>query len=117
MKIAFEKGISLVEIFVDDIIFGGKDVLCKSFVDQMREEFEMSMFGETNYFCWLASVLNEERYLHYTIKIYQGDTIFFGMEDSRLVWTTIATIQKLSKNDDSTKVKQMLYRSIVGKLQ
>ncbi|MDF3675361.1 hypothetical protein, partial [Enterobacter hormaechei] len=33
-------------IFVDDIVFGGKEVLCKGFADKMKHEFEMSMFGE-----------------------------------------------------------------------
>ena len=38
------------KIFVDDIIFGGKEALCKSFADEMKKEFEMSMFGEIKFF-------------------------------------------------------------------
>ena len=44
------KGILLSEILVDDIIFGGQDALCKSFTNEMKQEFEMSMFGETKFF-------------------------------------------------------------------
>lgn len=40
----------IAEIFVNDIIFGGHDNLCKYFVDEMRKEFEMSMFGEIKFF-------------------------------------------------------------------
>ena len=38
------KDILISEIFVDDIIFGGKEVLSKDFADKMKHEFEMSMF-------------------------------------------------------------------------
>ena len=40
----------LCEIFVDDIIFGGREALCKSFPDEMKNEFEMSMFGKIKLF-------------------------------------------------------------------
>ena len=45
------KDILLSEIFVDDIIFRGQDDLCKDFSNQMKHEFEMSMFGEIK-FLW-----------------------------------------------------------------
>ena len=41
------------EIFVHDIIFGGHDSLCKDFSNQMKHEFEMSMFGEIKFFVGL----------------------------------------------------------------
>lgn len=41
------------KIFIDDIIFGGRDNLCKSFANEMRKEFEMSMFGEIKFFLGL----------------------------------------------------------------
>ena len=44
------KGILLSEIFVDDIIFEGQDTLCNAFVNEMKKEFEMSMFGNTKFF-------------------------------------------------------------------
>ena len=47
------KGIMLSKIFVDDIIFGGQDALCKDFANQMKHEFEMSMFGEIKFFVGL----------------------------------------------------------------
>jgi hypothetical protein len=43
----------LSEIFFDDIIFGGRKALCKSFSDETKKEFEMSMFGEIKFFVGL----------------------------------------------------------------
>ena len=50
LKIEGGKGILLAEIFVDDIIFGGQNVLFKTFLDEMKKEFDMSMFGEIKFF-------------------------------------------------------------------
>ena len=41
----------IVQIYVDDIIFGStNESLCKAFESCMKDEFEMSMMGELNYF-------------------------------------------------------------------
>ena len=53
MKIDKGNGILISEIFVDDIIFGGQDALCKDFTNQMNQEFEMSIFGENKFFVGL----------------------------------------------------------------
>ena len=50
LKIEKGKGILLSKFFVDDIIFGGQDNLCKAFANEMKKEFEMSMFGEIRFF-------------------------------------------------------------------
>ena len=52
MYIKAEEGKDIIvsKIFVDDIVFGGKEVLFKGFADKMKHEFEMSMFGEINFF-------------------------------------------------------------------
>ena len=36
MKVDKDKGVLISEIFVDDIIFGGQDALCKDFANQMK---------------------------------------------------------------------------------
>ena len=50
MEIDKDKGILISEIFVDDIMFGGQDALCKDFANQMKQEFEMSMYEEIKFF-------------------------------------------------------------------
>ena len=47
------KGILLSIFFFGDIIFGGQDALCKYFANQMKLEFEMSIFGEIKFFVGL----------------------------------------------------------------
>ena len=69
MKTMKGKSILLSKIFFDDIIFGGQDALCKDFANQMKQEFEMSMFGEKK-FCGFASILDEIWYIHHSVKVY-----------------------------------------------
>ena len=50
-KKTLKKDILVVQIYVDDIIFGStKASLCKEFSKLMQEEFEMSMMGELKFF-------------------------------------------------------------------
>ena len=104
------------EILVDDIIFGGKDVLCKYFSNQMKHEFEISMLGEIKFFVRLqvhqlkhGIFVTQSKYIKEVLKT-------FGLEDSKLVNTPMAIGHKPSKNGESTEVNQTLYRSIIGKL-
>jgi len=49
-----ESNVILVQVYVDDIIFGSNDnSLCEEFVVVMQSEFEMSMMGELTYFLGL----------------------------------------------------------------
>ena len=50
IKIEKDKDMLLSKVFVDDIIFGGKDAQWKNFANQMKHEFEISMFGEIKFF-------------------------------------------------------------------
>ena len=50
-KTTLEKDILIVQIYVDDIIFGSTNAsLCKEFSKLMQEEFEMSIMGELKFF-------------------------------------------------------------------
>lgn len=40
----------IIIVYVDDIIFGGNESMCKRFAEEMQKEFEMSMIGELNLF-------------------------------------------------------------------
>ena len=49
-----ENDMLLVQIYVDDIIFGATNVsFCEEFFKCMHNEFEMSMIGELNFFLGL----------------------------------------------------------------
>ena len=74
---------------MDDIIFGGKEVLSKDFVDKIKDEFEMSMFGEIKLFVGLkvhqlkhGIFMTQSKYIKEILKT-------FGLEDSKLVNTSM----------------------------
>ena len=79
-----DNDILLVQIYVDDIIFGStNESLCKEFSIDMQSEFEMSMMGELNYFLGLqikqtndGIFVNQAKYCKELIKK-------FGMENSK----------------------------------
>ena len=110
MYIKLEEGkeILISKIFVDDIIFGGKEVLCKDFADKMKHEFEMSMFGEIKFFVELqvhqlkhGIFVTQSKYIKEILKK-------MGLEDSKPISTPMAIGHKLSKNDESAEVNQTM---------
>ncbi|GLJ26668.1 hypothetical protein SUGI_0518970 [Cryptomeria japonica] len=130
LKLGFSKGVAnrdlyfkiendnilIVEVFVDDIIFGGDDDLSMKFVGDMQKEFEMSMIGEMKFFSGLqisqtgkGIFISQTNYVKEFLKK-------FGLDHSKPIGTPMVTSCKLSKNDESPKSNQRLYRSLVGGL-
>ena len=66
-----ENDILIVQIYVDDIIFGATNVsLCEEFAKSMHSEFEISMVGELNFFLGLqikqlkeGTFINQAKYI------------------------------------------------------
>jgi hypothetical protein len=95
----------IVEIYVDDIIFGSDDNrLSKQFVESMQKEFEMSMLGEMKFFLGLQITqsdkgipISQTKYINEMLKKFQ-------MEESKPVDTPMVTGCKLSKFDDTKYV-------------
>ena len=66
-----ENDILIVQIYVDDIIFGATNVsLCEEFAKSMHSEFDMSMMGELNFFLGLqikqlkeGTFINQAKYI------------------------------------------------------
>ena len=93
----------IVVIYVDDIIFGGNDGMCKKCVEEMQKGFEMSMIGELNFFLGLqvnqtnkGIFISQSKYVKELLKK-------FGMDDSKPVCTPMVTGCKLTQNDNSPK--------------
>ena len=107
----------IVEIYVDDIIFGSDDNrLSKQFVESMQKEFEMSMLGEMKFFLGLQITqsdkgisISQTKYINEMLKKFQ-------MEDSKPIGTPMVTDYKLSKFDDTKDVDQTVYISMIGSL-
>ena len=82
----------------------------------MLSDFEMSLLGELNFFLGLQiSQLDDEMFISQSRYIKEM-LKKFGMEDCRPASTLMITGCKLSKDDESKKVDQRLYRSMIGSL-
>ena len=107
----------IIEVYVDDIIFGSDDDgLSQKFAKDMQSEFEMSLLGELNFFLGLQISQLEDGIFISQIKYIKEMLKKFGMEDCRPVSTPMVTSCKLSKDDESKEADQKLYRSMIGSL-
>jgi hypothetical protein len=101
----------IVEVYVDDIIFGSDDErMSKDFSRMMQREFEMPLFGELNFFLRLQIIqskrgvfIHQSKYIKYMLKRFQ-------LEDCKLVNTPMKVGCKLSKDDESKIVDPKHYR-------
>jgi len=112
-----EKDILVVQIYVDDIIFGSTNAsLCKEFSKLMQNEFEMSMMGKLKFFLGIqVNQSKDEVYVHQT-KYTKELLKKFKLEDCKVMNTPIHPTYTLSKEDIESKVDQKLYRGMIGSL-
>ncbi|GJU75237.1 retrovirus-related pol polyprotein from transposon TNT 1-94 [Tanacetum coccineum] len=108
--------ILLVQIYVDDIIFGSTNPkLSKRFEKLMHNKFEMSMMGELKFFLGIqihqsprGIFINQAKYAQEILKKH-------GMTSCDSVGTPMAT-KPLDADLSGTPVDQTKYRSMVGAL-
>ncbi|GKB89480.1 retrovirus-related pol polyprotein from transposon TNT 1-94 [Tanacetum coccineum] len=105
--------ILLVQIYVDDIIFGStKPVFAKRFEKLMKDNFEMSMIGEMKFFLGLQ-VHQSPRGIFICQSQYTMDILKkHGMEKCDTICTPMATT-KLDANLQGTPVDQTKYHSMI----
>ncbi|MCR2847933.1 hypothetical protein KN825_15245, partial [Weizmannia coagulans] len=111
-----DKDMMLVQIYVDDIIFGAtKPILCEEFARAMHEEFEMSMMGELNFFLGLqvkqleeGTFINQSKYIK--------DLKKYDMEGAKAKTTPMGSSIKLDKDEIGKEVDQKKYRGMIGSL-
>nr|GEV17906.1 retrovirus-related Pol polyprotein from transposon TNT 1-94 [Tanacetum cinerariifolium] len=113
-----QKGdILLVQIYVDDIIFGStnKD-LCKAFGKFMKDKFQMSSMVELTFFLGLLVKQKQDgifiRQDKYVVEILRK----FGLTDGKSASTSIDTEKPLLKDLDGEDVDMHTYRSMTGSL-
>jgi hypothetical protein len=112
-----QDSILLIEVYVDDIIFGSDDDrLSQNFAKDMQNEFEMSLLRELSFFLGLyicqrnqGIFISQTKYIREMLKR-------FGMEDCKPVITPMKTSCKLRKYDDSKSTDQRQCRSMIGSL-
>ncbi|GJU92104.1 putative ribonuclease H-like domain-containing protein [Tanacetum coccineum] len=112
-----QKGhILLVQIYVDDIIFGStKKELCDEFEKLMKDKFQMSSYGES--YLLLALQVNKKR-RHF----YQSDK-YVMMILRKFKYTRCESASTLTdlenplvQDGDAAEVDEHLYRSMIGSL-
>ncbi|GKG13718.1 uncharacterized mitochondrial protein-like protein [Tanacetum coccineum] len=95
--------IMLVQVYVDDIIFGStKKSMCIELEDCMHKRFQMSSMGELTSFLGLQ------------VK-QQPDGIFIS-QDKYVATTPIESNKPLVKDEDGVDVDVHVYRSMIGSL-
>ncbi|GKD33503.1 putative ribonuclease H-like domain-containing protein, partial [Tanacetum coccineum] len=109
--------ILLVQVYVDDIIFGStKKKLCIEFETLMHKKFQMSSVGELTFFLGLQVTQKDDG-----IFISQGkhvDEILkkFGFSTVKTASTPMETSKPLLKDTEAGDVDVYLYRSVIGSL-
>ena len=107
----------LVQIYVDDIIFGSTDEkLCKRFSKLMQSKFEMSMMGELNFFLGLQVKQTEEGIFINQAKYIKDLLKKYGMESASPMKTPIAPATKLDKDENGKSIDITQYRGMIGSL-
>ncbi|KAL8096136.1 hypothetical protein AgCh_037185 [Apium graveolens] len=110
------KDLLLIQIYVDDIIFGSpNDKLCKKFANLMQSRYQMSMMGELSYFLGLQVKQSEEGTFICQSKYTRNLLKKFGMQDCSSASTPMATTTKLDK-DTGNSVDITDYRGMIGSL-
>ncbi|GJT42363.1 retrovirus-related pol polyprotein from transposon TNT 1-94 [Tanacetum coccineum] len=108
--------ILLVQIYVNDIIFGSTNPkLSKKFEILMHNKFEMSMMGELKFFLGIQIHQSLRGIFINQAKYAQEILINHGMTSCDSIGTPMAT-KHLDADLSGTPVDQMKYRSMVGAL-
>nr|GEU74706.1 retrovirus-related Pol polyprotein from transposon TNT 1-94 [Tanacetum cinerariifolium] len=108
--------ILLVQIYVDDIIFGSTNPkLSKQFEKLMHSKFEMSMMGELKFFLGIQINQSPRDIFINQAKYAQEILINHGMTSCDSIGTLMAT-KHLDADLSGTPVDQTKYRTMVGAL-
>ncbi|WVZ53867.1 hypothetical protein U9M48_004755 [Paspalum notatum var. saurae] len=107
----------IVQIYVDDIIFGGSShALGSSFAEQMSMEFEMSLMGELQFFLGLQMKQGPKGTFVHQAKYTRDILKKFDMGDSKPMTTPMSTNTALDVDEDGEAVDQKEFRGMIGSL-
>ncbi|GJX31109.1 uncharacterized mitochondrial protein-like protein [Tanacetum coccineum] len=113
-----DKGdILLVQVYVDDIIFGStKKSLRIEFEKMMHKKFQMSSMGELTFFLGMQVKQKEDGIFISQDKYVTEILKKFGFTDVKIASTPMETQKPLHKDEDGEEVDVHLYRSLIGSL-
>ncbi|GKB69554.1 putative ribonuclease H-like domain-containing protein [Tanacetum coccineum] len=107
----------LVQVYVDDIIFGStKKSLCVEFEQMMHKRFQMSSIGELTFFLGLQ-VKQKDDGIFISQDKYVADILKkFDLVTMKTASTLIETNKALLKDEEAKDVDVHLYRLMIGSL-
>ncbi|GJW35096.1 putative ribonuclease H-like domain-containing protein [Tanacetum coccineum] len=109
--------IMLVQVYVDDIIFGStKRSWCDEFEALMKSRFQMSSMGELTFFLGLQVKQKEDGIFISQDKYVAEILKKFDFASVKTASTPIETQKPLVKDEEATDVDVHLYRSMIGSL-
>jgi hypothetical protein len=107
----------IAQIYVDDIIFGATlDSLTHYFSKEIKQEFEMSMIGELNYFLGLQVKQTVEGIFISQSKYAKDLVKSFGLDGKSCARIPMSTSVKINSDLARKPVDPSLYRSMIGRL-
>ncbi|GJT35092.1 putative ribonuclease H-like domain-containing protein [Tanacetum coccineum] len=109
--------ILLVQVYVDDIIFGStRKKMCTEFEKMMHKKFQMSSMGELTFFLGLQVKQKEDGIFISQDKYVNEILNKFGFSDVKTARTPMETQKALLKDADGEDVDEHLYRSMISSL-
>ncbi|KAI3734360.1 hypothetical protein L6452_13828 [Arctium lappa] len=112
-----KKDILLVQIYVDDIIFGStRDSMCKEFEELMHQRFKMSSMGELTFFLGLQVQQKSDGIFICQSKYVQDILTKFGFSDSKPASTPMETHKQITADLEGEDMDVHHYRSMIGSL-
>ncbi|GKA18252.1 putative ribonuclease H-like domain-containing protein [Tanacetum coccineum] len=109
--------IILVQVYVDDIIFGStKKSWCDEFEALMKSRFQMSSMGELTFFLGLQVKQKEDGIFISQDKYVAEILKKFDFVSVKTASTPIETQKPLVKDEEASDVDVHLYRSMIGSL-
>jgi hypothetical protein len=107
----------LVQIYVDDIIFGGSfHTLVSRFQEMIESEFQMSMMGDITFFLGIQVKQTKQGTFVHQAK-YTNDLMKkLNMAELKPMSTPLSTATSLGPDEDGEVVDQREYRSMIGSL-
>ncbi|GJX84726.1 uncharacterized mitochondrial protein-like protein [Tanacetum coccineum] len=113
----YKGDILVVQVYVDDIIFGSiNKELCIAFEKLMHEKFQMSSMGELTFFLGLqvkqkkdVIFISQDKYVDEILKK-------FGFTKVKTASTPMETQKPLLEDEDDEEVDVHMHRSMIGSL-
>jgi hypothetical protein len=107
----------LIQIYVDDIIFGGfSHTFVFRFQEMMKNEFQMSMMGELTFFLGIQVKQMKEGIFIHQAKYTKDLMKKFNMAELKPVSTLMSTTMVLDPDENGEVIDQREYMSMIGSL-